>query len=116
MSNPDEFRAILDVVAFLALIWFFGRACKFIHLSPIIGWLAAGMLLGPKSPISWLRLIDSEHEDQWKLLGTLGVTLLIAESGTHIHFEKIKKVGVSAVFVALIGTFLPLVLGFGLGV
>jgi len=111
MSDSEEFSHILRVVAFLALIWIFGRACKLISLSPIIGWLAAGMLLGPQSPLS---LIDRAHQDQWMLLGTLGVTLLIAESGTHIHFEKIKKVGVSAVFVALIGTFLPLVLGFGL--
>jgi len=113
MSDSDEFGKILKVVAFLALIWFFGRACKLISLSPLIGWIAAGMVFGPESPVG---LIDDNEKvrEQWKLLGTLGVTLLIAESGTHIHFEKIKKVGVSAVFVALIGTFLPLLFGFGL--
>ena len=109
--SADEFTQIFEVVAFLIIVWISGRLCKFIKLSPLIGWIASGMIFGPKC----VKLINENHENVWKLLGTLGVTLMIAESGTHIHFDKIKKVGLTAVSVALIGTFLPLALGFGLG-
>lgn len=106
-----EFSDIISIVAFLAIIWICGRLCKFIKISPLIGWIAAGMIFGPEG----IKLIAKEDKKVWKLLGLIGVTLLIAESGTHIHFDKIKKVGLTAVFVALIGTFLPLLLGFSIG-
>eukprot|EP01083_Nonionella_stella_P245180 852520_1 len=106
-----DFTPIVKVVAFLSAIWFTGRLCRFIAISPLIGWIATGMLLGPSGP-DFFQLINSEEAHVWKVLGTLGVTLLIAESGTHIHFDKIKKVGLSAVGVAIIGTFLPLCFGF----
>jgi len=109
-GDSGEFNAILAVVAFLAILWVFGRICKLISISPIIGWIASGMIFGPNC----LGLIKEGESQVWKLLGTLGVTLMIAESGTHIHFDKIKKVGGRAVAVALIGTFCPLILGFGL--
>eukprot|EP01083_Nonionella_stella_P093718 262717_1 len=109
MGDSDEFQQITKVVGFLALVWIWGRLCKFIKLSPLIGWITAGLIFGPGGPES-TQLI--EHPEVWKLLGTLGVTLMIAESGTHIHFDKVRKVGLTSVFVALIGTFLPLLLGF----
>ena len=112
--SGSEFVKILSLVSFLAILWISGRLCKLIHLSPLIAWIAAGLMFGPKSPFN-TSLIEKENEEVWKLLGTLGVTLLIAQSGTHIHFDKIKKVGGSAILVALIGTFVPLILGFFLG-
>ena len=110
--SGDDFSSIISIVAFLGLVWICGRLCKLIKLSPLIGWIAIGICFGPNG----LGLIHAESDTKvWKLLGSIGVSLMIAESGTHIHFHKIKKVGLSAVFIALIGTFLPLVLGFALG-
>ena len=48
-----------------------------------------------------------------KLLGLVGVTLMICESGLHVDFMMLKKVGFKASCVAVGGTFLPL--GTGLG-
>jgi len=109
MSGSD-FDHIIHIVLFLIIIWVSGRLCKFVKLSPLIGWIAAGMAFGPEG----LSLIDKDTKPVWTLLGTLGVTLLICESGTHIHFDKLKKVGQSAVIVAVIGTFLPVACGLAL--
>lgn len=49
--------------------------------------------------------------DIWSFAGTLGVTLLIMESGMHINFEKVKQIGGKALIVAIVGTAAPLVLG-----
>ena len=42
--------------------------------------------------------------DIWSFAGTVGVTLLIMESGMHINFEKVKLIGGKAFVVAIIGT------------
>lgn len=57
--------------------------------------------------------VHEEHHEEsvWKLLGQFGVTLMIVESGTHIHFKVLYEVGPAALVIAIIGTFLPLVLG-----
>lgn len=36
---------------------------------------------------------------------------MIFESGMHIHFDKVKRVGLSAMGVAVLGTVLPLAIG-----
>ena len=50
----------------------------------------------------------------WSFLGNLGVTLMIFESGMHIHFDKVRQVGLKAAVVAVLGTMLPMVSGMGL--
>jgi len=49
--------------------------------------------------------------DIWSFAGTLGVTLLIMESGMHINFDKVAQVGGRALIVAIIGTAFPLLCG-----
>ena len=49
--------------------------------------------------------------DIWSFAGTVGVTLLIMESGMHINFEKVKLIGGKAFIVAIIGTAAPMVMG-----
>ena len=39
--------------------------------------------------------------DIWSFAGTVGVTLLIMESGMHINFEKVKQIGGKALIVAI---------------
>jgi len=52
--------------------------------------------------------------DVWSFAGTIGVTLLIMESGMHINFKKVRVVGMRALVVAIIGTACPLVTGMAL--
>jgi len=44
----------------------------------------------------------------------VGVTMMIFQSGMHIHFDKVRQVGRKAFVVAIFGTFLPLLCGMGL--
>ena len=55
---------------------------------------------------------DTIHtSDIWSFAGTVGVTLLIMESGMHINFEKVRQIGGQALIVAIVGTAMPLVVG-----
>ncbi len=59
-----------------------------------------------------LHVWQGEHmSDIWSFAGSLGVTLLIMESGMHINFGKVAQVGLRALIVAIIGTAFPLVTG-----
>ena len=61
----------------------------------------------------WFRFDANEHLTSiWVFSGNVGVTLMIFESGMHIHFDKVASVGKSATVVAIIGTAMPIVLGF----
>ena len=47
----------------------------------------------------------------WTFIGNVGVTLMIFQSGMHIHFDKVAQVGRKAFVVAVFGTALPLLTG-----
>ena len=52
-----------------------------------------------------------DTKDIWSFAGTVGVTLLIMESGMHINFEKVRQIGGQAFIVAIVGTAMPLIVG-----
>ena len=47
MSGSNLFLEILQVVAFLVAVWFSGRVCRAIGVSPILGEILAGVVMGP---------------------------------------------------------------------
>lgn len=111
------------VSAYIAFIWLIGRLFKRIGLSPILGEILGGILFGPNGydlvpytdhALALAGPFKGTHiPNIFVLLGNIGVTFMIAESGTHIHFDKLKEVGPRALGVALVGTFLPMLLGMG---
>lgn len=71
MAIEDELRLVL----LLVVVWTTELACARVAISPIIGQIAAGVVVGP-------ALFDLvPHVDALKLLGKLGVMLLVVESG-----------------------------------
>ena len=74
------------------------------------------------SQIAWLRWTGgttgarggaggSPIVNIWTFIGNVGVTLMIFQSGMHIHFDKVAQVGRKAFVVAVFGTALPLLTG-----
>jgi Kef-type K+ transport system membrane component KefB len=49
--------------------------------------------------------------DIFTIIGHIGVSMMIFEAGMHVDFEKVKMVGPKACCVAVIGTFMPIILG-----
>ena len=68
-----------------------------------------------ESSTSWRRWVDTgQLKSIWQFAGELGVMMMIFESGMHIHFDKVREVGLKAFVVAVMGTLLPLVSGMAL--
>lgn len=45
--SGGNFTVILEVLAFIAAVWFAGRAMRLVNLSPLLGEMLVGMALGP---------------------------------------------------------------------
>jgi Kef-type K+ transport system membrane component KefB len=78
--------------------------------SAVLGELLAGVLLGG-SVLGWV-----EETETLKLLGEVGVMLLLFEVGLESDLQAFLRVGRAAVAVAVIGVALPFILGYGLAV
>jgi len=116
MSSFD-YDELLLIVAFLVIVWGTEKFATLIGLSPIIGSIFAGILCGPNG-INIVPWWCDPQEDDWcegvtpfVMLGQIGVTFMIAESGTHFDYKKVKKVFGGAFLVAVLGTFIPLIAG-----
>ena len=97
-----DFDSLIRISVFLICLYLVGRSCRILGVSPIIGEMIVGVLLGP-------NVADFvPNADFWSLAGVFGVTLMIFESGMHLDFEMLKTVGPKAGVVAVLGTFLPL--------
>jgi len=86
-------------------------------LSPLIGAMFGGILCGPNG-LDIVPWWCDPHKSEWcegvtpfVMLGQIGVTFMIAESGTHFNYKKVKKVIGKAFGVAVLGTFVPLISG-----
>lgn len=118
---------------FLVFTWFGGYIAIKCKLSPIIGEVAMGVIFGPPglnivpytddltyevildhaddSHRRFMSSSDGSHLSIWQLAGSVGVALMIAESGMHLDFDKVPEVGSKAFCVAILGTFMPIGLG-----
>ena len=106
---------ILRLLAAIALAFIFGKLVSKIKLPSILGWLIAGMILGPHA----VALINQELLDTvWyqSIMHILECTVGLM-IGTELVWNKIKKSGRSIVITTLtqsLGTFLIVSLVFGI--
>ena len=110
-----DFQLILTLTYGLAMALFLGYAAFRLRLSPIVGYLLAGFLLGPQTPgfVGDLHIAEQFAE--------VGVILLMFGVGLQFHLEELIRVRSIAVPGALgqiaAATLLGLLVGivFGLG-
>jgi CPA2 family monovalent cation:H+ antiporter-2 len=110
-----EYDLILTLTAGLAGALFLGYLTQRLGLSPIVGYLLAGTLLGPNTPG---LAVDSGMAEQ---LAEIGVILLMFGVGLQFHIEELLAVRAVAVpgaigqsvVATLLGAWLASSLGWG---
>ena len=78
-------------------------------LSPVVGEMLVGMLIGPFG-LGWLQPNIVLH-----VLAELGLVFLLLETGLETHIASLWAAGKSSVLVAFVGVLLPLLLGTAIG-
>ena len=96
----------LDLVQDLAVVTFFagigGFLCQKIGLSSIVGFLFAGLLIGPHTPPFSIVL----HEDRVEALSQLGLVFLMFSIGLDLSVGKLRRMGIGIVLAVALGAIL----------
>ena len=112
MAGEIETGAYKDVVLFLATAGVVVPLFQRWKISPILGFLGAGVVLGPyglgslAGEIHWLGLLTIEKPQELSQLAELGVVFLLFSIGLELSWERLRSLrryvfGLGALQVAL---------------
>ena len=86
----ELWNALFDILVLLGVALLFGVICERFRQSPILGYLAAGTLLGPNS------LSTISNASDVASLAELGVALLLFTIGLEFSWSRLKGLGRAA--------------------
>jgi Kef-type K+ transport system membrane component KefB len=93
---------VMKACIFIGCVWLFGKVFSLAH-GKLIGEIIAGFILGGPG---MLDIVPDTNG--WKLIGELGLILIVIQGGTHVDIESFKKIGFVAVAIGVGGTFLSI--------
>ncbi len=105
---PHETPLIATIVAGIVLAFIFGSIAFRLRLSPLIGYLLAGVLVGPFTPG---YVADQGLANE---LAELGIILLMFGVGLHFSLRDLMAVRAIAIPGALVQILVAIAMGFGL--
>ena len=103
-----ELPLLINITLALIVAFLGGVAARRIGLPTIVGYLLAGIIIGPFTP-GFVGDVETIQQ-----LAELGVIFLMFGVGLHFSFNNLWRVGDIAIPGALIQTALASLLGFGL--
>ncbi len=106
---PHDAPLVTTLAAALAAAWVLGVAAHRLGLSPIVGYLLAGLAIGPHTP-GFVGDVGLAQQ-----LAEIGVALLMFGVGLHFHLDDLLAVRGIAVPGALLQSGFATLLGVGLG-
>lgn len=111
----DHYTLLQDFVVLLLAAGFAGMLCKRIGLSAIVGYLLAGVVIGPYSP-PFSLISDTEHIAQ---LSHVGLVFLMFAIGLELSLSKLRRMGLPIIMATALGALFmfafTLLLGRALG-
>ena len=96
---------LLILTLVIGIIWFVPLLCRKIHVPSIVGFILAGIVIGP----SVLNIVG--ESPTIKILGSLGMLFIMFQSGSEIDIHDFKQYKYRSLFFGLCTFFIP----FGLG-
>lgn len=98
-------NALLILTLVIGIIWFVPLICRKIHVPGIVGFILAGIVIGP----SVLNLVGDSPTI--KILGSLGMLYIMFQSGSEIDINDFKQYKYRSLFLGLCTFFIPFILG-----
>jgi len=95
----DHYTLVQDFVVLLLAAGLAGMLCKRVGLSAIVGYLLAGIVIGPYSP-PFSLITDTGHIAQ---LSNVGLVFLMFAIGLELSLSKLRRMGPSIVMATVIG-------------
>jgi len=104
-----EVDVIFDLSLALGMALLAGTLAQRLHQPPILGYLAAGMLIGPRTPVIGLQ------PERVEALAELGLLLLMFSLGIQFSLSELQRVRNVAVYGGIVQIILTAALGLALG-
>src|SRR4051812_43808863 len=113
MLAASDLPLITTIAAAFTAAWVLGIVTQWLKLSPIVGYLLAGVAIGPYTP-GFIGDLNLAHQ-----LAEIGVALLMFGVGLHFNLRdllRVRNVSVpGALGQSIVATGLGILLGFALG-
>ncbi len=114
-SNTEHSTSHFGLVfAMMALVLFAGKIGNFVeryNQPAVIGELLAGIFLSALGYFGWGFISEVTNSTIIAFMASFGALLLLFSIGLESNLKEMKKVGINALIVALIGVTVPFVLG-----
>ncbi len=107
----ELFPLIRDLALILGVAAVFALIFQRIHQPLVLGYLLAGLIIGPYTP-STPMIVDIPSVKMW---AELGVIFLMFTLGLEFSFNKLGRVGLTAGFTASFEAAAMIFLGYGVG-
>lgn len=98
---------IQDLAVVLVIAGAVAWLCQRLGLSAIVGYLAAGAIIGPNTPP--FALVSDL--DRVQTLAQLGLVFLVFSIGLNLSLSRLKRLGLSVIVATIIGALLMLNVG-----
>lgn len=95
----EHYTLVQDFVVLLLAAGLAGTLCKRIGLSAIVGYLLAGIVIGPYSP-PFSLITDTGHIAQ---LSHVGLVFLMFAIGLELSLSKLRRMGLPIIMATVIG-------------
>lgn len=96
---------LLILTLVIGIIWFVPIVCRKLHVPSIVGFILAGIAIGPSA----LNLISDSPTI--KILGSLGMLYIMFQSGSEMDINDFKQYKYRSLFFGLCTFFIPFILG-----
>ena len=111
----QPFEILLPLALILLLSKLMGLGAHKAGMPAVIGMLVAGVLIGLLAYIPWQPLQDAFFGDDVKkvlsVMSKIGVVLIMFSTGLGTDLKKLKRTGLAAVVITLLGVIVPMGLG-----
>jgi Kef-type K+ transport system membrane component KefB/nucleotide-binding universal stress UspA family protein len=122
LGGTDEVILIAEVALLLLVGRGLGEIMQRYGQPAVIGQLLAGLILGP-SLFGWVwphahdLIFPSSHEQKNLIAGLsdMGVAMLLLLTGMETDLKLVRKVGLPAIAITIMGVSVPFICGFTLG-
>jgi Kef-type K+ transport system membrane component KefB len=108
-------RIVITIVVVILLGIIFGKICAKFHISELIGFIVAGLVLSPHSLGGFLVIFDEPlivMNDWTVIFGIVAGIIILFSAGLHFTFKDLKKAGLKSGTIGFLGLAAPLIIAY----
>jgi len=112
ISEFDVIQIIITIVSVILLGIVFGKICARFHVSELIGFIVAGLVLSPHSLGGFLVIFDKPLivMNDWTIIfGLSAGVIILFSAGLYFTFNDLKKAGLKSGIIGFLGLAAPLI-------